>query len=559
MQLIYRPPIEQTPVTESVPRPVSERIGNWVPVVTAAALPTVFLPNVVDAYILPRASIVITAACLGTGLALLVPNRPGLGALRWPLVAAAAAAILAFAFSVSWPLSLIGGYTRYESLPMRLAYLGLLAVPVWLLRTTAARTLVLVALVAGTTLASIWAITQLNAPFRPDGNLGNANLLGVLIAMAAALCLAQLRRWRWSTAIAVVCLAVMAEGLIASQSRGGGLALLAGGAALVAFSLRGRAAALAAGVGAVLVVAGLLFILLGPLRGLNGDPGPTRVHLYQDAVHMVAARPLTGWGEEATGLVFGRFLSGDWSPGVTFDRAHSGLLDLGATQGLLGLGTTGWVLAVLFGGLWRRRFENLELNARGRRLVSLPVGCVGAALVAYTVWVAFNFDWAPATGVFWLLAGTAWSAVRASESAAQPAPANPAWSGRQTAPRLAGAVALVAVAAILGALPVVAEAWYTNGRPDLAVEVDPLQAQYRRALGEALVQQGRQTEGLDQLRLAASLGATDPGLYVELGDEELQAGNVDQARADYQRALVIDPFWAPARQRLYGKGGLGSA
>jgi len=96
-------------------------------VVLAAALPIAFLPSLIDAFVLPRAAIVVAGACLGAGLALLIPGKPGLGNMRLPLVLAAAGAVLAFAFSVSWPLSLAGGYTRYESLPVRLAYLGLLA------------------------------------------------------------------------------------------------------------------------------------------------------------------------------------------------------------------------------------------------------------------------------------------------------------------------------------------------------------------------------------------------------------------------------------------------
>jgi hypothetical protein len=522
-------------------------------VVVAAALPTIFLPNLVDAYILPRASIVIAGACLGTGLALLVPNRPALGVLRWPLLAAAGAALLAFAFSVSWPLSAIGGYTRYESLPMRLAYLGLLAVPVWLLRTQRTRALVVLVIVLGATISSIWAITQISAPFRPDGNLGNANLLGALIAMALPLCFSQMFRRGWVAFAAWACAALMGWGLIISTSRSGAVAALAGCVALAVFSMRGRAAMIT-GVAAVVVVGlALVVIQVSPLRELNGDPGQTRVHLYADAAHMVAARPLTGWGEEATGLVFGQFLTGDWSPGVTFDRAHSGPLDLAATQGLLGLGALGWVLVVLFRGLWRWRFERVNAMA------SIPVGAIGAACVAYTVWVLFNFDWAPATGLFWLLAGTGWSAVRAAESTNAEGGEGAAWPALAIAKRTAAAVGLVALAVAFGVLPVLAESWYTNGRPDLAVQVDPLQAQYRRALGDALIGQGRDAEGMDQLRMAASLGETDPALYVELGDAELQAGDPDQARADYRRALVIDPYWAPAQQRLSGKGSLGAA
>jgi hypothetical protein len=177
-------------------RSVSERLGNWFPVVLAAALPIAFLPSLVDAFILPRTAIVIAGVCLGMGLALLIPGKPRLGNIRLPLVLAAVGALIAFVFSVSWPLSLAGAYLRYESLPVRLAYLGLLAVPVWLLRTQLARTWVVVALVLGTTVSSAEAIFQWlgSAPYRPDGNLGNANLLGALIAMALPLAVGQMFR-----------------------------------------------------------------------------------------------------------------------------------------------------------------------------------------------------------------------------------------------------------------------------------------------------------------------------------------------------------------------------
>ena len=536
-----------------------QRLGNWFPVVVAVAVPTVFIPNLVDAYILPRASLVIAGACLGTGIALLIPERRPLGALSWPLIAAVAAALLAFAFSVSWPLSAIGGYTRYESLPMRLAYLGLLAVPVWLLRTPRTRALVPVAVVLGATISSLWAIGQVGQPFRPDGNLGNANLLGALIAMALPLCATQMfRRASWTMALSWLCAALMAWGLIVSTSRSGAIAALAGCIALLVFHLRGRVALVMAAAGGAAVAAAIVVVVVSPLSTLNGDPARARAELYPDALRMVAARPLTGWGEEATGLVFGAFLRGNYANGVTFDRTHSGLLEMGATQGLVGLAATGWLLLVVGRGLWAKRFATAEALIRGRRFVGVPVGAFGASLVAYTVWVVFNFDWAPVTGVFWLLAGAGWSAAQAEASGATPAPAV-ALTASQTARRLAGAVGLVAVAVFFGALPVLAEAWYSNGRPDLAVSADPLQAQYRRALGEALIQQDRQSEGVEQLSLAASLGETDPGLYVELGDAELAQGNVDDARAAFRRALEIDPYWAPARQRLYGGGGVGAA
>ena len=82
------------------------------------------------------------------------------------------------------------------------------------------------------------------------------------------------------------------------------------------------------------------------------------------------------------------------------------------------------------------------------------------------------------------------------------------------------------------------------------MRVDPFQSQYHRALGETLIAQGDLSGGVQELRLAGRLGNSDPGLYVELGDEELQQGNPAAARADYEMALAINPFWQPALQRL---------
>jgi tetratricopeptide (TPR) repeat protein len=249
---------------------------------------------------------------------------------------------------------------------------------------------------------------------------------------------------------------------------------------------------------------------------------------------------LTGWGQDATGLTFGHFLSGDWSTGITFDRIHSGLLDTAAMQGLLGVAAIGLVLLILFRYTWRARF-------------GAEVGALAAACIGYTVWVLFNFDWAPATGAFWLLAGTAWSAVRSFEvdqvgPAAAPPPAVPApW-------RAGVAIVLALVAVGLGALPLLADTWYLQGRAELAVRIDPLQARYHWALGQGLVAQGSRAQGVEEMRRAADLGESEPGLFVELGDAEAQLGRFADARADYRRALQIDPYYSPASQRLAALG-----
>jgi O-antigen ligase len=520
-------------------RPFLERLGNYLPAAIALALPIVFIPNAVDSFILPRASIVIAGACIGAGLALLLPGGPGLGQLRLPLIAAAAAALIAFAFSVSWPLSLAGAYTRYESLPVRLGYLGLLAVPVWLIRNERGREWVVAAFVFGTSVASFEALLQAagGASFRPDGNIGNANLLGALIAMAFPLAVARgfrgdrfLVAW-WLGA------AVMAGGLFVSTSRSGGLGALAGCLALIVFAFRrGLWAAVSALVSGALLSTALWAIAFGPLSLLNNDPARSRLQLWPDALRMIAARPLTGWGEDATGLAFGRFVSADWAPGVTYDRTHSGILETAATQGILGLAAQGWLLVTLFRGIWRHRFSD-------------SVGALGAACIGYTVWVLFNFDWAPATGAFWLLAGTAWSGVRAAETGSSATSVADGVRPRTTARSLV-ALALAGAAVWFGVMPVLADVWNWQGRSDLAVMVDPLQSRYHWNLGLSLSASGNARGGLAELQRAADLGETEPQLYVDLGDAELKLGDDASARRDYQRARVIDPYYTPAHQRL---------
>ncbi len=511
------------------------RLSGFLPAVVAGALPILFIPTASDTYILPRASLVIAGACLGVGLALVTQDGPRLGALRWPLLAAAGAAALAFAFSVSWPLSLAGSYTRYESFPMRLSYLGLLASAVWLLREPRHRDWAVAGFVFGASVASLEGVQQWagHVAFRPDGNLGNANLLAALVAMAVPLAVDRTLRGgvfvlAWAAAIVV-----LVAGLAVTTSRSGAFGVLAGCLTLAVFASRGRLV-IGTSLASLGVVAVGLFVMLGsPLRALNNDPPELRLHLWSDGLRMIAARPVTGWGEDATGLSFGHFLNQDYASLVTFDRIHSGPLDVAATQGIVGLAALGWVLVVVLRQAWRQRSNR-------------DVAALSAALAGYTVWVFFNFDWAPATGAFWLLAGTLWSVKAPPHSWGDGPEARRGAAGgaaRRYPWRPAAAVALVAAAVAFAVFPVLADVWYLKGRADLAVKVDPLQAQYHWAVGT-----------VDELRRAAELGETEPDLYVQLGDLELRLGNTAQARRDYQRALEIDPYFSPAAQRLAALG-----
>ncbi|HXM56233.1 MAG TPA: O-antigen ligase family protein [Candidatus Dormibacteraeota bacterium] len=484
-------------------------------------LPTLFIPVSVDAYVLPRASI----ALAGAGLILaagIVAGRRSLGALRLPLAAAALAAVAAALLTAAPAATLAGAYGRYESLPVRLAYLGLLAGAAWL----GERRRTVAGFLLGCGVASVEALYQAvtRALPRADGNLGNANLLGALLAMALLLAIdralaapaAARRGW-------LALAALLGAGLVASTSRSAWLGAVAGMAVVAAFRVPRRMLWLVGVAGLVAAAAAAALIALTPLRALNDDTGEARLGVWHDSLSVIADRPVLGWGEDAMGLVFGRFQTSDWGPGHNFDRAHSMPLDLTATQGVVGLAACTWLVVTWWWVVWRRRRE-----APG------AAGFAGAA-AAYLVWALVNFDWAPATAAFWLLLGAGWPGRTLPLDRK-----GTAGAGRIRAAVAAGAL-LLAVG--LAVPPQLADIAYYLGLPGAATALAPLQPTYWAARGD-----------LAGLRRAAELGDPNPSTYTALGDAEAAAGNEAAARAAYRQALERYPYDATARQRLGATG-----
>ncbi|MBO0686816.1 MAG: tetratricopeptide repeat protein, partial [Candidatus Dormibacteraeota bacterium] len=217
----------------------------------------------------------------------------------------------------------------------------------------------------------------------------------------------------------------------------------------------------------------------------------------------------------------------------SFDRAHSMPLDLAASQGLLGLAACTWFFVVLWWGIWRRP----------------ELGPLAGALAAYLAWSLLNFDWAPATGPFWLLAGLAWSAASTSPSS-QPFPrrgqgdvrGREVESGRRGWWRPVAGVAAGMVALVLVLPAQVADVLYYKGRPQQAAAVDPLQPRYPAA-----------ERSLAGLQRAAALHDTDPSVYVQLGDALLKKGDRRGARAAYEQALRIYPYERDATLKVRGQ------
>lgn len=509
------------------------RIARSWPAVVAGLFPVLQVPFSVDAYVLPRVLLLLLACAVGLLLCSHVLKGSGL-VIGWriglPGVAVAIAALLAMAFSVSPSTSLVGQYLRYESGVVRVGYVLLFGVTVWLLsgasekdRRRVVSWFLVGCLIASTEATYEWIAFGYGLAgglARPDGNLGNATLLGVLDAMAAPILLDRVlrRAWRWAPAL----VAVLA-GLAASSSRSAWFGALLAGLIVVVLRVPRRLAPRTAAGGGALVGLAAAALVMGPFGTLNSDPYSLRLAVWERTIPMILARPLLGWGEDTMGLVFGAYAHG-FLPGITFDRAHSQLLDLAVAQGLVGLAAMAWfcsayVVGMLRAGRWRKE----------------ECGALLAAVVAYWVWAFVNFDWVPATGPLWLLAAVSWSAAH------QPEPG--AVGARRTAslPIFAAGLAALAAAVYFGILPFVADLAYSAGRPAQAVSLDPLQARYHRALGEKLVAARQVRAGAAELRRAGDLGDDEASTWVELGDAERALGNQQAARDSYARARAIDP------------------
>jgi cytochrome c-type biogenesis protein CcmH/NrfG len=512
-------------------RTLIDRFGWVLPATMALGIPVLFDPQASDGFILPRVSLLIA----GAGVTLLLRLRSGgdgFGSLGLPAVAVAAAALVACVLSVNVPVSAVGAYERYDGLIVCVSYLAVFGASAWFLRTTGQRRRTVTCFLIGCCAVAIEAIWQysIERAQRPDGNLGQAGLLGALLAMAVPLALNRARRdWRW-----LVPLPLLLGGLVLSGSRAAWLGSLAASGVLLLFAVPARRRPLAVAGAALLPLLGLALVLGTPLRHLNNDSGEPRLHMWSDSVGLIAARPVTGWGEDTFGLVYGQFQSGNWDQGAP-DRAHSEPLDLLATQGVTGLLAAAWFWVTF----WRRLLKRAD-----RLAVSEEAAAIGAAWVAYAVWALLNFEWAPVTGPLWLLCGVAWAALR--EPADTPARLRrpPVWVAALVAPVAGAAVIAFAV------LPAVADRYEFAGDHATAAALDPLQAYYHEQVGIAAIDRDDLATAEAELRRAGDLGEDDAGSFAELGNVEAALGNRAAARQSYERAIQIDPYYADARTLL---------
>lgn len=82
-----------------------------------------------------------------------------------------------------------------------------------------------------------------------------------------------------------------------------------------------------------------------------------------------------------------------------------------------------------------------------------------------------------------------------------------------------------------------------------ALEIDPDNAAYIDSIGWLYFKQGKLDAALKELERASSLFA-DPAIYDHLGDAYNKLGNIDQAKASWQKSLELNPEQEKVKEKL---------
>jgi len=313
--------------------------------------------------------------------------------------------------------------------------------------------------------------SRLGGPFGSAAYLGAASCLLLPVAIGVACDTDEVRSWRLVGAAGSLTLAVAVLG---SGSRAALVGLLVSVVAMIVTRRRGLPAAnprrVVAAAFAVLVAVGVA-IRTGVFERSAGLT--SRLDEWRIATRAIADHAVTGVGPEGYRLVVGGFVDAAYvrrfgeSTGI--DRAHSGVLDIAITSGVLAAA----VYVALLGTVVSLAFR------LARRGSALDTG-LAAAVIAYAVQQQLLFPLAEFDPVFWLLAGIV--VVRARPPAASDE--RPTVSRRPVttaAGLLLGASAVVA--GVLGVRAVAADrlALDATRASDVAIAIDRAEAATNRA------------------------------------------------------------------------------
>lgn len=283
--------------------------------------------------------------------------------------------------------------------------------------------------------------------------------------------------------------------------------------------------------------------------------GSNRPDFWRVSLKAFAAHPLGGLGQDNWGAYYLRERRSSEQPRWT----HSVELRLLAHTGIVGF--------LLFAAFLVAALSAALAPAARRRAGPTAAAVSAAALMPLVVWLVHgSVDW------FWeipALSGPAFAflalggALARQASTAPAAVADAARPARGRRPLAAGLGALALLAAVLFALPWLAErevaaasaGWPGDparalARLDRAAQLDPLSSRPQLVAGVIALEMGRPREA--QRRYARALARDDGDWFAFFGRglAASASGHRAQARADYERARLLDPAEPLLREAL---------
>lgn len=535
------------------------RLGYGALVAAALLVPITAAPFLADPFSLPKAVVAWVAVALAAVGAVVQVISGGVGPLRrlrilLPLGVLVGWTALATVLSPQPLVSLLGSYGRYDGLVTLLAGAGAaLALVVYTGRDPGRLGAVAIALSAsaavGLTVVVIqwlglawtnWSVPGLG-PLDVVGLGGNPNFSGAILALSVPFVLglrAHVVHPGARLGLAVGA-AVLALGTVATGTRGGLLALVAGVAAFtwLAPGLLPSVVRYGASVGVVVALAVVGITSVTDSLPLSAPAGTEAVldtksldqrqNIWSGAARVVAAHPVVGAGPDALALALpyerssregGRTL-------VDADEAHNTYLDRAATAGLPALAAYLWLAAAVVAVVaWRRR----RLVADEHRWL---LAAFGGGFAGYLAQGAFSIDVVPLAFISWLCIGALVSLTDPTVAGTAQEETVPPRS--VPVPVLVGLLVGVVAVAVLSLRPVLAD-------------------QHARA-GMRATDEGRYLDAYGEFASAASWMGHEPGYRQRAAsalvgvasepssDPELRRSFLDEALLAYDQALDQAP------------------
>lgn len=542
---------------------------RWVLRAGVFLLPLAHTWDTYDGYILPK---LLLARALVVTLALLLLLRLAAGgrltirrtALDWALLAFVASAALSSAVAINRNVALFGTYARYDGLLTTLTYAALFWLAVQVVDSREEARTVLRVLLASAYAAALLAIAQVAHDSLTSGTfvtaygtLGQKNVLGGFLVMVLPFAAFELidSRSRTATVMAAnVCVAV-ATALVLTFSRSAWIAAAAAGVIMAVFIARsGRARIAAFRFGATaLITAAVTLLVLGSLVQAGGysslradlTSAGDRPAVWADSIKLIESRPLLGYGPDNFGLVFPEFQSERLQQ--PWDKAHAEVLQIAATQGVIGVAAYGAMLLAFVLAFWRGR-------------TNAAAAAVFAGWVAYQAALQVNFTALASAFPYWVFAACAfelWGASRSSQVVAIEL-------RLRLAPVLAVGAAAAAAAVALGVvspyladralLSAVISDYAGHGSaaaPDAgtAMTLNQHESVYAVEVGNVAFERGDWRTAAAAYKDAADLGTYNPMVYRNLSLADRQLGRLDDARVAARAAYELDRF-DPANRAL---------